>query len=308
MAFVGWPSGLRELSAVLGVAPQRIYALANQGQFRYVDIRIPKSDGGMRPISIPIPELKGLQRLLARRLWGAFPVSEIAHGYMPHRSILTAARKHVGDTYILRIDLQSFFPSFTAGRIFGYLRSRGVNKSVSSIITRLVTHENRLPQGAPTSPGLTNAICYAMDGSLTGLAKSWRLTVTRYSDDIIFSGCQFNWRKFADVVERLVRRHGFEVKRSKTRYLSPDQGQRVLGLLVDSSRVRMTRKMRRTTRAAFFKAGNEPAWGIKHLGRLRGFAEFHKMIYGADEHYTSFRATLKSIKAIRMHEPIAPGS
>ena len=308
MALAEWPSGLVELSTMLGVAPQRVYALAADRLHRYVDIEVSKRGGGVRKISIPVSELKGLQRLLLRGLWGRFPTSEIAHGYKHGRSIISAAQEHVGPTCVLRMDLRDFFPSITAKRVFGYLRKRGLSEASSFIITRLVTHQGKLPQGAPTSPGLSNAICCGMDEELARVSRSRRLAVTRYSDDIIFSGAPFNWKSFAKVVARVTRRHGFSVNVQKTRYMSRNQSQRVLGMLVDSSSIRMTRGMRRRIRAAFFKAGNQSSWGVQNLARLRGYAEFHKMVYGADEQYRAFRSLLNTIKQIRTHELPAASS
>ncbi len=305
MKAVEWPTGLVELSAALGVAPQRVYVLASRAPHRYVDIQIPKKRDGFRVISIPIAELKGVQRLVVRRLWPRLPISQIAHGYAQGRSIVTSAKKHLGPTSVLRLDLSDFFPSITDRRVFGYFRKRGASKSVSSILARLCTHRGLLPQGAPTSPGLTNAICYALDEELLRLARSWSLAVTRYSDDIVFSGRQFNWKRFELLAEGVVTRHGFRLNRTKTRYMSPDQSQRVLGLLVDSSRLRMTREMRRTLRAAFHKAGNNFLWGMRQYQQLRGYAEFYKIVYGADAQYRQFRRTLRAIRRVRTHEPPA---
>ena len=300
---VGWPLGLKELSSLLGVAPQRLFALANRGKYRYLDIYISKSNGGKRAISIPITELKGIQRLLIRNLWNQFPVSQIAHGYKRRCSIVTAAKEHLGPSHILKVDIHNYFPSITAKRIYGYLRKQGVPSPTSFIITRLVTHNDRLPQGAPTSPGLSNAICYALDLELSRLANSWQLKVTRYSDDIIFSGPRFNWKIYSELVKKVIRRHGFKVNNKKIRYFSSDQSQRVLGLLVDKSSLRMTRNMRRIIRAAFFKAGNQPTWGVHNLDHLRGYAEFYKMVYGANNQYHIYRSILITIKQIKTHEP-----
>lgn len=299
---MGWPAGLQELSASLGVAPQRLFALAAPRLHRYVDIQVSKRNGGSRCLSIPISELKGIQRLVARILWPRFALSTIAHGYRSGRSIVSAAQEHVGRVSILKVDLADFFPSITARRVYGFFRKRDIGANTAFILTRLVTHRGSLPQGAPTSPGLSNAICFAMDGELQRLAQSWDLAVTRYSDDIAFSGRNFNWRRFAEAAEHVIQKHGFRVNHSKVQFFTPEQGRRVLGLNVGMSEVRMTRDTRRAIRAAFYNAANHPRWGIENMAQLRGYLAFHKMIYGSDDQYSRYRSVLATIRHIRIHE------
>ena len=303
MAFaVGLPNDLQSLAVLLGVAPQRLFYLVKSADSKYVNIEIPKSQGGVRQIDIPSRELKGVQRLLYRSLFIKLPVHEIAAAYKPTSSITAAARKHAGPTSILRMDFTDFFPSITNRRLFGYFVKQGFNRKVSFMLTRLVTYKGHLPQGAPTSPCLSNAICNPLDHEISAFARSWNLTVTRYSDDIIFSGIKFDPNNLANRIEEMARRHGFQINRSKTKYLRRGQPQRVLGLLVDKYQIRMTRSMHRNIRAAFHKASSRPTWGTENSDILRGYAQFYKQVYGADDTYRTFNETLSLIDQIKSHE------
>jgi hypothetical protein len=299
----GWPSNLSDISDLLGVAPQRLFFYASNYHGYYQEIEIPKRSGNPRKIDIPVTELKGIQRLIAKKLWPSFTYSKISHGYRKGHSIVTAANMHLGPRSVLRIDMKDFFPSITANRIAKYFLKNGVSQSATTILTNLTTYKGRIPQGAPTSPGLSNAISYFMDCELENISSSWGLAVTRYSDDIIFSGKEFNWNKLLITIVDIVNRHGFEINESKTKYMKPDQGKRVLGLNVNGDVVRLPKKTRRIMRAAFYKAGNNPKWARNNLAKLQGFAEFYKMINGSDETYHSFRKTIRNIKEFILHVP-----
>ena len=303
MGSEGWPLGLVGLADLLGVAPQRLYALAKPLPNRYIPISIPKRKGGFRHITIPTSELKGIQRLLTRHFWSRFPISTIAHGYVRQRSTVTAATLHLGKESLLKIDLADFFPSITAGRVYGFLRSHACPKPVAWIVTNLVSHEGALPQGAPTSPMISNAICYGLDSELRNLARSWRLTVTRYSDDIAFSGSLFNWKVFSGLVAKIVERHGFLINPSKTQFATQRQGQKLLGLVVNGPGLRLSRRIRRTVRSAFFRAGSNPKWALSNAQALRGYAEYHRAILGANDEYKSFKLTLAKVAELKTHDP-----
>jgi hypothetical protein len=154
---------------------------------RYREFTIPKRSGGRRRILAPDDELKRLQRRILRRLLGRLRAHPAAHGFERGRSIVTNALPHRGRDAVVRLDLVDFFPSTRAARIRRYFRRIGWNRAATRILVRLCTHEGRLPQGAPTSPRLSNLVNYRLDARLAGIAAALGAVYTRYADDLTFS-------------------------------------------------------------------------------------------------------------------------
>jgi hypothetical protein len=238
----------------------------------YVQFAIPKRNGGERIILAPKRELKGVQRVLQSLLVERLPVSEHAHGFLRGRSIATHAAAHVGKRVVVRLDLKDFFPSLHVGRVRGLLIAFGYSYPVAAILATLMTESVRQPvqigeeiyyvpvgsrhtvQGAPTSPGLANAIALPMDRRLAGLARKFGFTYTRYADDLTFSGFDIALsRALIKGVQRIVRAEGFTLNPEKTRVMTQRGAQRVTGVTVNRERG-LSRRERRKVRAALHRA------------------------------------------------------
>lgn len=152
----------------------------------YDQFTVPKRSGGSRRIFAPADDLKKLQRRILRRLLGRLRAHPAAHGFERGRSIVTNALPHSARDIVVRFDLVDFFPSTRARRVKRYFRKIGWNRP-AAILVRLSTHEGGLPQGAPTSPRLSNLVNYRLDARLAGLAAALGGVYTRYADDITFS-------------------------------------------------------------------------------------------------------------------------
>ncbi len=187
-------SGLQtkqELAALLNVSLFRIayliYTLAPQRRYKTFTLR--GRAGKIRTIEAPIKPLKLLQTRLASALASSYRPPQRVHGYVPERSIVTNARRHVRQEWVLRLDLENFFPTINFGRVRGLFLKAPYSCSpvVATLLAQICTHNNRLPQGAPTSPLISNLICRRLDRELSSLAKSERCYYTRYCDDLVFS-------------------------------------------------------------------------------------------------------------------------
>lgn len=156
---------------------------------RYRAFTISKRGGGIRTIEAPCLQVKLLQRALLYRLEGVYRPRVSVHGFTFGRSIVTNARRHVGCRWLLNVDLQDFFPSIHIGRIVGLFRAWPFNCENEAAVTlaQICAFNGRLPQGGPTSPIISNMICFKMDRELLALAKAHRCTYTRYADDISIS-------------------------------------------------------------------------------------------------------------------------
>ncbi len=233
----------------------------------YVQFTIPKRRGGVRTIMAPRRRLKALQRDVLRKLVDLLPVSDCSHGFRKGRSIASGAALHVGKEIVISMDLADFFPSITFARVRGYLLAMGYGYDVAATLAALMTESVRqavvlhdetrfVPvsdrhcvQGAPTSPGLCNAIARRMDRRLSGLAAHFGFVYTRYADDLTFSGADCGRvGLFCAKVRQIVRAEGFVVNEAKTRVARSGGRQRVTGVTVNRE-MGLSKRERRKLRA-----------------------------------------------------------
>lgn len=270
---------------------------------------VPKRDGGSRLISSPKPDLKAAQRWIARNISERLPVHGCAHGFLTGRSTATNAAPHAGAEVVVKLDLKNFYPTITLPRVKGIFRKAGYNEQVATVLALLCTEAPReemelrgktcfvalgprsLPQGAPTSPSITNALSLRMDARLSGLARAVGWTYTRYADDLTFS-----WHsedrppvgRLLRAVDQIVRDEGFAVHKKKTRVMRAGGRQKITGLVVNAPvgkerpeglpAARVPRSRLRELRAALYnreqgKAGREG----ESLEHLRGLAAYIHM-------------------------------
>lgn len=235
-----------------------------QSHYRVFEVR--KKSGGTRLLAAPLPRLKSVQRRLLDRLICKLPLHDSTHGFRKGRDILSGATVHVGKDVVISVDIKDFFPSFTFRRVSGYFRWLGYGRGIANTLASLTTTElslarlpdgnawkpayslrhpdlggwyagrPQLPQGAPTSPALANAICWRMDKRLSALARKFGGDYTRYADDLTFSGGEDlarHSRKFLKVVRRIIETEGLELNEAKTRVIGKGHGQRVTGVIVN---------------------------------------------------------------------------
>lgn len=236
-----------ELARRLGVSSVQLQEVP----VRYWWHRIAKRSGGTRLLHSPNPELKKLQRLLLRRVFAKLKAHPAAKGFRRGESVVTHARLHVGQKVIVRMDIRDFFKWTKWDRIRSYFRKIGWNRRATSLLLRLTTYKG-LPQGAPTSPILSNLVNYRMDARLAGLATRSNAIYSRYADDLIFSFDRDD-RRFIRGVVRRVRRilaaNGYRMHgRPKLKWMRPHQPQTITGLVVNK-KVQLPRSVRRKLRS-----------------------------------------------------------
>jgi len=182
--------------------------------YEYTRFTIPKRRGGTRTIKAPNDKLKALQRRILHRLLNPLPMHPAVTGFVRGRSIVDNARPHIGRGVVINLDLADFFPTITAERVTRMFRALGWDADAAAILSRICTSEGHLPQGAPTSPAISNLVCRKLDERLTQLVKRFKGQYTRYADDITISlpGLGRNKR---------MRRHKSESKPSRSRASAP---------------------------------------------------------------------------------------
>lgn len=254
-----------ELAKLLGIKLQTLtYVLYKlDTNSLYTQFTIPKKNGEERIIQAPIPPLKSIQKSLASLLTNySYEISQknnlkanISHGFTRKKSIITNAKIHRNKRYVLNIDLKDFFLSFHFGRVRGYFEKNKyfkMSREVSTILAQLTCYNGALPQGAPTSPVITNLICQILDYKILKIAKRYKLDYTRYADDLTFST---NDKKFYDKYDSFKEKlnkeivhSGFEINEKKTRLQFKDSKQEVTGLTVNQ-KLNVSKKMRKNTKA-----------------------------------------------------------
>jgi hypothetical protein len=213
---------------------------------------IPKRNGGTRKLLIPDAPTRDLQRRILRRLLSRLKAHEAAHAYERGRSVATNAALHSRQQVVLKMDLKDFFDRTSAQRVQAYFQRIGWNRNAAALLTRLVTTNGGLPQGAPTSPRLANLVNISLDRNIARAAARFNGTYTRYADDITISFPEDWPRKLLKVVHRvrhLAKGCGYEVHGDrKFGVYRQHQRQRVCGVVVNAKPA-LPREIRRKLRA-----------------------------------------------------------
>ena len=267
---------LQQLALAIGISPRLISAIIHQRDKHYRAFDLPKKGGGARTIHAPRFFLKTVQYWLATYVLADLRVHACCHAYTRGRSILTNATPHVGKRYVANLDIKGFFDSITAKNVVAVLEANGIGNQLAHTVAELVTYRWSLPQGAPTSPIVSNAILFDADTNVAEAAERLHVTYTRYADDITLSADSRDAvARCAAVVGGQLHHMGLDLNSKKTRIASCDSSQRVTGLVVNEA-VRPPRKYRRNVRSEFnhaehVGAGNADA---KKLNRLRGHLSY----------------------------------
>ncbi len=273
----------------------------------YRRFTIPKRSGGERAIWAPLPTLKAAQRWILREIVEHLPVHGAAHGFVPGRGIVSNARPHTGARLLVNVDLKDFFPSVTLRRVKGVFRKAGYREQVATLLALLCTEAPReivphdgtdyfvalgprcLPQGAPTSPALTNTLCQRLDRRLSGLARQRGWRYTRYADDLSFSlppGTKGdgNVGTLLGAIRAICEAEGFALNPKKTRVCRPGGRQQITGLITNGDGPpRAPRALRRQLRAALHHLDTgQPLREGETLARLAGYAAFIHQTHPAE--------------------------
>ncbi|MBA4188800.1 MAG: RNA-directed DNA polymerase [Planctomycetaceae bacterium] len=253
----------------------------------YVKFQIPKKSGGMRTLAAPHKKLKAAQHSILSNIVSRLPVTEAAHGFVAGRGIVSNANPHVGKTVVVNLDLENFFPTVVFPRVRSVFERYGYSGSVATILALLCTECPRatvtyagvqyeastgprgLPQGAPTSPGISNQVARKLDKRLLGVAAKLGLTYTRYADDLTFSGGEALNSKTGWLlakVRHIAQEEGFAVNEKKTRVMRRSAAQLVTGVVVNE-KPSISRDELRRLRAILHRAKTEGLEAQNREGR-----------------------------------------
>jgi S1-C subfamily serine protease len=246
-----------ELAVLLGTDYGKIKHLYYRGGMlrHYLEFEIPKKNGGKRKILAPSDKLKTLQSRLAGLLKTIYNPREPVKAFREGSSIVANAWPHCRKKFVFNIDLENFFGTITFSRIRGMLIANpySLTPETATVIAHLTTVNGILPQGAPSSPILSNMLCASMDRDLYSLAKHNRAVYTRYADDITFSFyCPIDFipsnmvessasndrpnhyhSKVGSELRSMIDKHGFTINMKKVRLQGPGERRTVTGLVTN---------------------------------------------------------------------------
>lgn len=300
-----------DLARLLGIDPvfmTRVIYIRNTDNL-YSQFTIKKKNGSDRHISAPDPELKEIQSRLSDLLQDCLnnirenskEDNNFSHGFERNRSIITNAEKHKSKKWVLNIDLSNFFDEFNFGRVRGYFlknKNFSLNTELSTLIAKIACHQDKLPQGSPCSPVITNLILVSLDRRLSNLCNRVGCTYTRYADDITIST---NKKEFPrniikshnensiDLNKKFLKEiisSGFQINLNKLRLFDRKCRQEVTGLTVNrfvNVDNKYAKKIRAMAHSLFTKGGytltdkktrEQRAGNINELGGMLSFIDY----------------------------------
>jgi RNA-directed DNA polymerase len=307
---------------------------------RYLTFPVRKKIRGVRQISSPNTALKIIQKKLNKVLQCVYEPKPSVQGFTLRKNIVTNAVLHSNKRNVLNLDLRGFFPSIHFGRVRGLFMAYpySINPPAATILAQICCFDNQLPQGAPTSPIVSNMICAKLDSQLQQLAKTHRCTYSRYADDITFSTSLQSFRtalvrtnelgqiEIGKELNRIIRANDFEINTDKVRVQIDYRHQDATGLTVNEF-PNVRRKFVRQIRAmlhAWQKFGLENAqkeflekYDKKHRGPwkkdpsfkkvVKGKIQFLGMVRGKDDHiYIKFLRELRKLAPELVDYPLTP--
>jgi len=238
---------IEDLSQLTEVPSKDLAAMIFATRRFYREFSIPKRNGSERVIHAPFPSLAKLQMWVLENVLTKLPHHECAVGFRKGSSIKGHVLPHIGAKQVLKVDLSDFFPTISIGMVSDLYFAAGYSSAASTILARLTTLERCLPQGAPSSPQLSNAICHGMDTSLHALANSMGIKYTRYADDLAFSGPEIS-SNFIHLLAEQIGESGFALNHRKTKFYYGNEPRFLTGLVIHGEHVRPPRRLRRLIR------------------------------------------------------------
>lgn len=228
-----------------------LYAVSNHVESHYHPTEIPKKNGGVRRLQVPDGVLRTIQRNIVRHVLCGLPVSDCATAYKPQTSIVNNALPHVGAEQIMKLDIKHFFESISFPMVYQYaFPAEYFPPAIRTMLTTLCCYDDHLPQGAPTSPAVSNLVMKSFDEYMKKWCSERQIQYTRYCDDMTFSGI-FDRKVLKNKVRGYLLKMGFELNEKKTRVLGKQNRQIITGIVVNE-KPQVSREYRRQLRAEIY--------------------------------------------------------
>ncbi|MEZ8037035.1 reverse transcriptase domain-containing protein [Vibrio crassostreae] len=286
-------------------------SVVNRHNASYTSYAIPKRSGGSRYLQIPSDELKGLQRWINCEILNRLPVHSSCYSYHKNSSIVQCAEKHCSSKWLIKLDIENFFDTINEVEVYKVFRKIGYKPLIAFGLARICTyqpisvlqnkknwvqfnknsdempfqkkhirHFGRVPQGAPTSPMLSNLVLADLDEKLSSYAQKRGGIYTRYADDLFISFSQNNFdrQQASQVIGSVlghVKSYGYNLKKSKIKVIPPGSNKVILGLSVNDKQVRLTKQYRQKINSHIYGIVK---FGVDKHAIHRGFDSVFGMI------------------------------
>lgn len=237
-------------SLLVGYKYKFLLKASNSPASFYRTFSIPKKSGGERIINEPLPSLKEVQHWMLEEILNKHPVSRYAKAYVQKRSIRDNARFHVNQKLVLTIDIKNFFPSLQFKKVLGVFLQIGYSLPVATILSKLCCLNGELPQGAPTSPALSNILMIKVDKRISNFSRKKGIRFTRYADDMTFSG-DFEPGMVVKFVREVLKEENLRINYKKIRTRHPGQRQEVTGVVVNE-KIQAPKDLRKKLRQSVY--------------------------------------------------------
>lgn len=224
------------LSLLLGYDYNYLLSVSNAQYCHYKHYEIPKKKGGSRTIMEPYPALKEVQTWILKNILEPASkqyVSAVAKAFIPGKTVRENARFHRNKNTVIALDLHDFFGTVRFYSVFEVFKKLGYNKQVSTILTHLCMLHGSLPQGAPTSPMLSNFVFFELDIKIFNYCRKRNILYTRYADDLTFSSNEMVPKRIISYVKMLLSHTSFSLNEEKTKVMNRNSRQSVTGVVVN---------------------------------------------------------------------------
>jgi RNA-directed DNA polymerase len=291
------------LSLLVGYKKEYLKKAALYTKYFYRNFEITKKNGKKRAISEPLPSLKEIQHWILKNILYKTPISPFAKAYKPHVTILENLRFHKNQPKVFTLDLEHFFPSIKIESVEQIFLEIGYSKSISNLLSQLCTKDGFLPQGAPTSPYLSNLMFKETDEAISEYCKQHKIRYTRYADDLSFSG-NFDEEKLLQKVTENIQKIGFQINVEKTKLMTPNMRQTVTGIVVNDKPQVVFHKRNKLRQAMYYimKFGIDEHREYKEIDQvhflehLLGKINFVLQINPKDYEFIGYKSFLLDLK------------
>ena len=303
------------LGKLVGYDYVLLLTISNCQRSFYKHYEIPKRSGGMRAIEEPLPSLKEIQTWILKNILEPAAkkhVSPVAKAFVPGKNLRENARFHKNREKVMALDIHDFFGSIKFGEVYGVFEKLGYREDVCVMLTNLCIYRGCLPQGAPTSPMLSNLIFTDVDKKIFHYCRSRNILYTRYADDMTFSGDNLSPRRIIAYVRVVIWSKRLRLNDEKTKVMGKGMAQTVTGVVVNE-KLQVPRQYRDKVRQEVYycikygfkghmenqrEAGKLPSWihtveVYKH--HLEGKINYVLQINPKDQEFVRYRNWLKEI-------------
>jgi RNA-directed DNA polymerase len=263
---------LDDLATETKLSSSLIRYLSYRANFLYKTYPIAKKNGNQRIIAQPSRELKAIQGWILRNILDKLSSSQYSKGFEVGESILDNAFPHLGSNFLLNIDLENFFPSIHASKVYGVFKSIGYSKEICILLTNFCVYRSGLPQGAPTSPKLANLVCWKLDVRIQGYAGPRGIVYTRYADDITLSAQNLKKLEKANYfLQTIIPDEGLKINKEKTKLCGARRQKKVTGLIISDNHVGIGRIRYRKIRSMIHHLFSGNSQDFNHVNGLLSF-------------------------------------